>query len=591
MDVVTSTGSTFLDTLKSFIYPADDDLEEDNTQPITLKSNKLIVEGTRHSFQPKTIAIPTFCNSCKEIIWGFSDQGHYCTVCGYCVHSRCMNTCSASCRPKVNLKSKTTNTEHENDNESPSSFDDHSDDPELNLSFFLHHLVEANLPIGSECSVCKDSFELQLGFNGLRCSRCEKTVHNRCVQTIKMQQCQPRHRRLLFLKNIKDTEYHTPLIVFVNSRSGGQVGGQLMYEFGRLLDKRQVFDLNVDKGPERGLNKFRNVPNLRVLVCGGDGTVGWVLTALDKVDLPVQPPVGILPLGTGNDLARTLGWGTGYAGENLSDILDSIEYASTVPLDRWTVKFSNGKQGFMNNYMSVGVDAEVALSFHRLRTEKPELFSSQFINKFWYAHYGMLSMFSDITEIAEMIDLEVDGSVISIPEGVGGIMILNLPNYAGGADLWSSSDYDDYKPQSVGDQLIEIVAITGSFHMGTIQVNLSKAIRIAQGSSIKITLHQALPVQVDGEPWTQEPSAIEVTFFKQTKMLYKTEDIDNATKKLLSETSEEAVLNVFQRQNHILKQENTNLKLQIERLKEELEQERRQRIQLEKTLHAERKAN
>ena len=79
---------------------------------------------------------------------------------------------------------------------------------------------------------------------------------------------------------------------------------------------------------------------------------------------------------------------------------------------------------------------------------------------------------------------------------------------------------------------------------GTIQVNLSKAIRIAQGSSIKITLHQTLPVQVDGEPWTQEPSTIEVSFFKQTKMLYKTEDIDNATKKLLSETSEEAVLNV-----------------------------------------------
>jgi len=48
---------------------------------------------------------------------------------------------------------------------------------------------------------------------------------------------------------------------------------------------------------------FRNIPYFRILVCGGDGSVGWALSCLDNVGqdaLCQSPPMAIIPLGTGN---------------------------------------------------------------------------------------------------------------------------------------------------------------------------------------------------------------------------------------------------------------------------------------------------
>ena len=80
-----------------------------------------------------------------------------------------------------------------------------------------------------------------------------------------------------------------------------------MQKFQWLLNPRQVFDIMEHGGPEPAIEMFRRVANARLLACGGDGTVGWLLKVMDKMQLAAQPPVGVLPLGTGNDLSRSLG--------------------------------------------------------------------------------------------------------------------------------------------------------------------------------------------------------------------------------------------------------------------------------------------
>lgn len=128
---------------------------------------------------------------------------------------------------------------------------------------------------------------------------------------------------------------------------------------------------------------FKRVPNLRVLACGGDGTVGWVLSILDQIGASSPPAVGVLPLGTGNDLARALGWGGGYTDEPIGKILSSIGESETILLDRWQLVVErnpdiqndddSGKAkenlplNVVNNYFSLGVDAHIALEFHEAR--------------------------------------------------------------------------------------------------------------------------------------------------------------------------------------------------------------------------------
>lgn len=103
----------------------------------------------------------------------------------------------------------------------------------------------------------------------------------------------------------------SPLLVFVNSKSGTPLilhttrlkiestlfstffftgdnqGVKFLRRFKQLLNPAQVFDL-ISTGPRLGLRLFRHFDPFRILVCSGDGSVGWVLSEIDKLDMHVS---------------------------------------------------------------------------------------------------------------------------------------------------------------------------------------------------------------------------------------------------------------------------------------------------------------
>ncbi|KAK5605301.1 hypothetical protein CRENBAI_014273 [Crenichthys baileyi] len=314
-----------------------------------------------------------------------------------------------------------------------------------------------------------------------------------------------------------------PLLVFVNPKSGGLKGRELLYSFRKLLNPHQVFDIT-NGGPLAGLHTFREVPRFRVLVCGGDGTVGWVLGVLETVRHKLvcrEPPIAIVPLGTGNDLARILRWGAGYSGEDPHHILASVDEADEVQMDRWTILLDaqdiceDGKDNCfleppkivqMSNYFGLGIDAELSLDFHLAREDEPDKFTSRFHNKGVYVKVG-LQKISHGRSLHKELQLQVDTKEVPLPN-IEGLIFLNIPSWGSGADLWGSEADVRFARPRIDDSLLEVVGVTGVVHMGQVQSGIRSGIRIAQGSYIRLTVSKPVPVQLDGEPWIQPPGHI-----------------------------------------------------------------------------------
>uniref|UniRef100_A0A3Q3JK47 Diacylglycerol kinase n=1 Tax=Monopterus albus TaxID=43700 RepID=A0A3Q3JK47_MONAL len=449
-----------------------------------------------------------------------------------------------------------------------------------------HHWVHRRRQTG-KCRQCGKGFQQKFSFHSkeivaISCSWCKQAYHNKvtCFMLQQIEECCSlgvhaaviipptwiiRARRPQSLKSSKKkkrtslkcksskkglqdgrwkpfmvkplpSQLMKPLLVFVNPKSGGNQGARIIQSFMWYLNPRQVFDL-MKGGPREGLELYGKVPNLRILACGGDGTVGWILSVLDQLKLHPQPPVAILPLGTGNDLARTLNWGGGYTDEPMSKILSHIEDGNIVQLDRWNLnveanpdaRLEDGDEhqtnklpiDVFNNYFSLGFDAHVTLGFHESREANPEKFNSRFRNKMFYAGVSVLVAPLRFTQshitVCDSTDLTAKVQEMKLQC----LLFLNIPRYCAGTTPWGHpSEHQDFEPQRHDDGCIEVIGFTMT-SLATLQVG-GHGERLHQCREVILTTYKPIPMQVDGEPCKLAPSIIHITLRNQANMVQKT---------------------------------------------------------------------
>uniref|UniRef100_A0AAR2IXR9 Diacylglycerol kinase n=1 Tax=Pygocentrus nattereri TaxID=42514 RepID=A0AAR2IXR9_PYGNA len=475
-----------------------------NVPLLVLLGLKMTQKDGQHLWRMKHFNKPVYCNVCQNMLYGLRKQGLCCTCCKYTVHGRCANRNPAPCT-RTYVKSK------------------------KDIGISAHDWVSGNCDSG-KCDRCQKKIKSLHGLTGKRCVWCHTMRHDECVNQEPSEcNCGPLRDHILppwaiypvikdrpnCVKNgcsgvTDDTDHNTtpdgqvlqinpipethPLLVFVNPKSGGKQGERVLRKFQYLLNPRQVYNLS-SGGPGPGLCFFRDLQDYRILVCGGDGTVGWILDAIDKANLPIRPPVAVLPLGTGNDLARCLRWGGGYDGVDLSRILKEIEFSTPVLMDRWSV--------------------QVVLE-----------------DKSFTSAFKVFVVLSALFCLIQCCGIQLDLSNLSLE----GIAVLNIPSMHGGSNLWGEAKKSDrgnhelpevivdpevlkVSPQDLSDKRLEVVGLEGAIEMGQIYTGLKSAVRLAKTSQITIRTKKALPMQIDGEPWMQPPCTIHITHKNQASML------------------------------------------------------------------------
>ncbi|VAI61931.1 unnamed protein product [Triticum turgidum subsp. durum] len=336
----------------------------------------------------------------------------------------------------------------------------------------------------------------------------------------------------------------------------------------------QVFDLSsvkpsdfvryglgcLERLADQGDNCAKDIrANLRIMVAGGDGTVGWVLGCLqelNKLKREPVPPTGIIPLGTGNDLARSFGWGGSFPFGWRSAVkryLNKAVSASVVHLDSWqaVIRMPEGEITELPHALkkaepadqlefskaSGRMDAQVAYGFHHLRDEKPYLAQGPVANKL---HAGMVlyslyskssakqpALFLGLTfNRRKMYDI---ANVRPAQSTVRSLVVLNLYNYGSGRHPWGDlkPDYLEKKgfvEAHSDDGLIEIFGLKEGWHASFVMAELIKAKHIAQAAAIKFEMRggewDRAYVQMDGEPWKQPLIQDQSTILEINKVPY-----------------------------------------------------------------------
>jgi YegS/Rv2252/BmrU family lipid kinase len=228
---------------------------------------------------------------------------------------------------------------------------------------------------------------------------------------------------------------------------------------------------------------------------GGDGSVHTAVTALRaRGELSADLPIGLLPMGTGNDLARTLGIPLDPA-----DAARALLDGRVRPLDLAV----DDVGGVVVNAVHLGIGAEAAEKAGALK------------DKLGKAAYAVGGVLAGAGATGWQLRVEVDGVPVHTDEPALMVAVTNGRTIGGGAELAPAAVPDD--------GLLDVIVATSTGPLARLGFGVAMRegehverddVLALQGRIVTVT-GDAFPVNADGEldgpvtsrTWTIEPAA------------------------------------------------------------------------------------
>jgi len=277
------------------------------------------------------------------------------------------------------------------------------------------------------------------------------------------------------------------------------------------------------------------------VIRGKERAAKALLTAPDEAlrilqgiyDSAIGPAVGLIPLGTGNDLSRCLGTGCSYPGTKqlVHELLPEYSSSSIAKLDRWKIEFRDCSGSIKRRrtseflcYFSVGILGQIAYCFERARAKNPHLFDRPWKNKVKYTMsgigVGMEEALGRSKALNDSVEVFVDGQRLQLPSNTRSLVVSNIQSMADGVYFWgkgpnTKKDLESYAEPSSGDGRIEVMAAKGLYKYIQTRLGVSHYRRMAQSKRVRIVMRSEFPIQIDGETWIESEGEVQISLLHQ----------------------------------------------------------------------------
>jgi YegS/Rv2252/BmrU family lipid kinase len=295
-----------------------------------------------------------------------------------------------------------------------------------------------------------------------------------------------------------------PLLVITNS-DAGTADDEALGNALEILRERASVELHATSQPGELDGVLQRAGSRRIVVAGGDGSLHAVIAALHRRHELEHAVVGLLPMGTGNDFARTLGIP-----------LDPEEAAGVIlsgEVRRTDLVVDELGEVVVNN-VHVGAGAQASRRGARWKERLGSVGIGRVnLGKLGYPIGAALSAFQPPSV---HMHVEVDGEVVTdVDRPVLMVAIGNGANVGGGTELTPEADPEDGKVDVMISHAVGPVAKVGyALHLRRGEHHRRDDVQYLRGSQVTVS-GDAFWISADGEisgperqrSWHVEPAA------------------------------------------------------------------------------------